>query len=97
MTSGHRRLPGPVLAQVQGLVEAVRQQADDLARAAAAEASAPVELLEGYAEVVLAAAASDRRVGDRELERFRSTGERAAGSAVALGALLDLVLSATRL
>jgi hypothetical protein len=86
-----------VLSQVQGLVAAVRSQTDDLARAAAAEASAPVELLEGYADVVLAAAASDRRVGDRELERFRSAGERAAGSAVPLGALLDLFLSATRL
>lgn len=86
-----------MLAEVQTLVEAVRPGTARMAEAAAEEASAPVALLEGYTDVILAAAASDRRVGDRELERFRRTGEQAAGSAVPLGALLDLFLSATRL
>jgi hypothetical protein len=86
-----------VVAEIQALVEAVRPSTVRLVEAAADEASAPIVLLEGYLDVVLSAAASDRRVGDRELERFRRTGEQAAGSAVPLGALLDLFLSATRL
>ncbi len=69
----------------------------EAAEAAASEASAPVELLGDYLEVLLGTASADRRVGDRDLERFRRIGERAAGSAMPLGALLDLYLSATKL
>jgi sugar diacid utilization regulator len=66
----------------------------DVARAAAAEAGAPVELLGHYLRVLADAAISGRRSGPDELALVSTYGRRAATTGVAAAPAVNLYLSA---
>ena len=85
-----RSLYGDVEARVEGLDDWLAA----VARTAAADTRAPVELLGEYLDILAGAALSGRRPQDRELAAVRRLGRRAAEQGVDANQAVDLYLSA---
>jgi sugar diacid utilization regulator len=99
-TGGHSAEPPDAHVQEQHLrsdaqnVEGLDEWLSAVARTAAADAAAPIELLGEYLIILADAALSGRRPQKRELVAVRRLGERAAEQGVDANQAVDLYLSA---